>query len=103
MGLAQYQGNIHNKSSVLQTESSSQCSKLTERPRNNMNTYKEAKDERKERRIEKDKDTLRTDNGDTNTVDEQQRTPAWQHRLRNQAINLFKRIVYPKMNRSKLV
>lgn len=61
MGLAQYQGNIHNKSSVLQTESSSQCSKLTERPRNNMNTYKEAKDERKERRIEKDKDTLRTD------------------------------------------
>ncbi len=48
MGLARYQGNIHNKSSVLQTERSSQCSKLTERPRNNMNTYKEAKDERKE-------------------------------------------------------
>lgn len=88
MGLARYQGNIHNKSSVLKTERSSQCSKLTERQRKNMNTYKEAKDERKERRIEKDKDTLRTDNRDTNTVDGQQRTPARQHSLRNRANSL---------------
>lgn len=49
MGLARHQGNIHNKSSVLRTESSSQCSRLTERAMNNMNTYKEAKDERKNR------------------------------------------------------
>lgn len=57
----------------------------------------------KKQRIEKEKDTLRTDNRDTNTVDEQQRAPARQHRLRNLENNLFKRIVNQKMNRYKLV